>query len=74
MKKDFGRDYDHHAPRTSDERDAHALVRSRFRQLAEEMDAMLPTSRELSVMHTELETAHFWAHAALARSRAGPTT
>ncbi|SNR38976.1 Acb2/Tad1 domain-containing protein [Blastococcus mobilis] len=42
-------------------------VRALFTNLAEELDELLPAGREKAVAFTELETAHFWANAAIAR-------
>jgi len=67
--KDMAREYLHHAPSSDDDIEAHMKVREAVRACAEQLEVLCPGSRELSVAHTHLETAMFWANAALARGR-----
>lgn len=46
---------------------AHQEIRLLFKELAFELDTLLPEGRGKSVMFTELETASMWAHKALAQ-------
>lgn len=56
-----------HAATTDEKRDAHTSVRQRCRQLADELNVLLPEGREKAVVITKLEEVMFWANAALAR-------
>ena len=67
--KDMARDYDHHAPQNDADIEAHTKVREAVRACAAKLEDLCPGSRELSVAHTHLETAMFWANASLARKR-----
>ena len=58
----------HHPP---DEASAvvHEHVRTLFKDFVGQLDQLMPaTSRELSLMHTQMEQAAFWAHAHIARN------
>ncbi|MDT6983770.1 hypothetical protein ACFSUJ_12350 [Streptomyces lusitanus] len=57
-----------HAAATQDKRDAHTSVRQQCRLLADELNELLPDSREKSVAITKLEEVMFWANAAIARA------
>lgn len=71
------RRHKYHAPRpdTQDEL-RHDTIRDEIAFLAETLDGWLEvwteskSPREIALFHTALEEASFWAHAALARSRA----
>lgn len=55
-------------PATTDETKAkHEQVRELCKSLADELDEMLPPSREKSLAITKLEEAMFWANAGIAR-------
>ena len=70
MNKDLDRDYDHHPPQTKDDEIDHAMVREAFKQTAKVIQGLAPNgSRETALAHTHLETAMFWANAAIARQR-----
>jgi len=57
----------HHPPK-GDQQERYIKVRAAFRELAEVINELCPESREKSVAFTELETAQFWANAAIARN------
>lgn len=59
--------FTHHPPK-GDQEQRYAEVRAAFRRLADLLNQMCPESREKSVAFTELETAQFWANAAIARN------
>jgi hypothetical protein len=51
---------------------AHQQVRQMCREVAAELTAMLPDSRERSLAITKLEEAMMWGNAAIARGTAVP--
>lgn len=57
----------YHAPKEGQQEKYQAL-RAKAKELAQLMLDTCPESRERSVALTELETATFWANAAIARS------
>jgi hypothetical protein len=57
----------YHAPK-SGQAETYATVRDKAKELAEHLHNVCPASRELSVAITHLETAVFWANAAIARN------
>jgi hypothetical protein len=59
--------FTYHAPKPG-QPEAYQELRVKARELAELMNTRCPDSRELSVAMTHLETAVFWANAAIARS------
>jgi hypothetical protein len=61
------RNFTYHAPKEGQPAKYEAL-RSKAKELAYLIDELCPTSRERSVAMTELETAVFWANAAIARN------
>lgn len=75
-REELARRHSYHPPRHEGDKLAHQTVRDLVYSLAEEVDYILseeveaPCHREISCFHTALEEASFWAHAALARSRA----
>lgn len=59
--------FTYHAP-TEAQKDAYHTLRKQFAELCVTIDNLCPDSREKSVAFTELETAMFWANAAIARN------
>lgn len=57
----------YHAPKEG-QAELYADIRQHAKELATHLHAVCPASRELSVAITHLETAVFWANAAIARS------
>lgn len=57
----------YHAPKPG-QAAIYVSVRDKAKELAEHMHTVCPPSRELSVAITHLETAVFWANAAIARN------
>jgi hypothetical protein len=57
----------YHAPKPG-QTEKYQELRDKARELAELMNTHCPDSRELSVAMTQLETAVFWANAAIARN------
>jgi hypothetical protein len=58
--------FDYHAPDDARRRQ-HEATREACRAHAHRMDDLVPSGREKSLMRTHLETAMFWANAAIAR-------
>lgn len=68
--EDITRRFDYHPPRSVQRRNAHEDVRSLLRDVAHELNHLLPDgeqSREKEHAIAKLEEAQFWANAALAR-------
>lgn len=65
--EDVEKRFNHHPPRSQERVDQHGRTRAVFRELAHQLDSDLPVGRELSLALTHLETALFWANAAIAR-------
>jgi hypothetical protein len=61
------RRFTHHVPLDQQVRGTHDAVREQFKSFALQLADQLPESREKSLAFTELESASFWAHAAVAR-------
>jgi hypothetical protein len=59
--------YRYHAPTTEQVIDYQRL-REAGKELALLFEELCPPSQELAVAHTQLETALFWANAAIARN------
>lgn len=57
----------YHAPKPG-QPEKYEAIRSKAKELAHMIDELCPNSREKSVAMTELETAVFWANAAIARN------
>ena len=57
----------YHAPK-GDQTERYQTLRDKARELAELINELTPASREQSVAFTQLETAMFWANAAIARN------
>lgn len=60
--------YGHHKPRNHDDAEKIAESRKIFAEAATKLAALLPPGREAAVANTHLETASFWANAAIARA------
>lgn len=66
-------EYDHdniftyHSPKEG-QQEKYVAIREKAKELALLMAEVCPESRELSVARTHLETAGFWANAAIARN------
>lgn len=58
----------YHAPKQG-QPEKYEAIRSKAKELAHMIDELCPNSREKSVAMTELETAVFWANAAIARNK-----
>lgn len=65
--EELDRRFTDHAPK-GDQAARYERIRDLARIMAESLNADCPTSRELSVALTHLETAVFWANAAIARN------
>ena len=67
MQERLDRDFTYHAPK-GDQQECYVALRAKAKELAELIVASTPASREQSIALTELETAVFWANAAIARN------
>lgn len=63
----LSKNFTYHAPKPG-QPERYEAIRAKAKELAELLTASCPPSRELSVALTELETAVFWANAAIARN------
>lgn len=59
--------YSYHPPKEGQSA-KYVAIRAKAKELAYLIDELTPKSREQSVAHTNLETAVFWANAAIARN------
>jgi hypothetical protein len=59
--------FTYHAPKPS-QIPKYEIIRERAKEFATELTLLCPSSRELSLAITELETVAFWANAAIARN------
>lgn len=66
--EDITHRFDYHPPRSVQRRNAHEDVRSLLRDVAHELNHLIPETREQEYVIAKLEEAQFWANAALARS------
>lgn len=66
-RSDLDNRFDYHAPDESKQLN-HGNVRRRLRRVADDLNVLLPESREKSIVMTKLEEAMFWANAAIARN------
>lgn len=57
-----------HAASRQEKADEHTSARQGCRQLADQLNALLPEGREKSLAITHLEEVMFWANAAIARN------
>ncbi|HKK51577.1 MAG TPA: hypothetical protein VKA74_08315 [Myxococcota bacterium] len=60
--------FQHHPPVHPQQARKYEANRDAFGALAGELSRRCPMSRELSLAHTKLEEAMFWANAAIARN------
>lgn len=60
--------FGHHKPKDAADAAQIAVSRAIFAEAAAKLEALLPPGREASVAMTQLETASFWANAAIARA------
>ncbi len=67
MKLDFDNIYTYHAPK-GDQQERYVKLREAAKIFALTIRELTPESREQSVAFTQLETACFWANAAIARN------
>ncbi len=56
-----------HAASRQEKADEHTSARQGCRQLADQLNALLPEGREKSLAITHLEEVMFWSNAAIAR-------
>lgn len=66
---DINHRFDFHPATTAEKRGEHGSIRNACKELAHKFDADLPHSREKALALTYLETAMFWANAAIARQQ-----
>jgi hypothetical protein len=66
---EVNRIFDAHQPQSEEDILAHEETREAFKRIAKTM-SNLPAGRERSIVMTKLEEASFFAHAAIARTRA----
>jgi hypothetical protein len=66
IKAEINRRFDYHAP-DDEKRDRHERMREAFKQMAWVIVMDTPEGREQATALTHLETAMFWANAAIAR-------
>lgn len=73
MNAEITHRFAYHAPKNEATVKAHERVRKLLGDVAQELDALLPTDRpgEKALTQTHLEDAMFSANAAIARSRTG---
>ena len=65
---DLDNRFAYHPPMDEDTKTAHESVREDCRTLAENLVAIVPPGRELSLALTSLEQVMMWANAAIARA------
>ena len=66
-REDLRNRFEYHPPKDDDTVNAHRSIRLMMLEAAEEIDRVCPEGREKSLAITHLETAMFWANAAIAR-------
>jgi len=59
--------FKYHAPKST-QPERYEMIRAKGKELADLLLRACPTSRELSIAMTELETAVMWANASIARN------
>jgi hypothetical protein len=67
MSRELDNNFTYHAPKPG-QPERYQALRSKAKELAELFEKECPASRERSVAMTQLETAVFWANAAIARN------
>lgn len=67
MKAELENRFEFHPADNAAKRNLHGQVRAAARTFAEELDILLPESREKSLAFTAVEQAMMWGSAALAR-------
>lgn len=67
MNEDLANRFMYHAP-NDDAKARHEKVREILGACASAMSQLMPPTRELSLVHTKLEEAMFWANAGIARN------
>lgn len=67
MNEKIETNFTYHAPKPG-QPELYQKLRDKAKELAYLIDELTPTSREQSVALTHLETAIFWANAAIARN------
>lgn len=70
LRQRFETDFNHHAPKGDQQRRYEAL-RAAGKELAYQIAAYVPQSREQSVALTKLDEVLFWANAGIARNELG---
>ena len=66
-QEEIDRRFVYHSPKPG-QPEKYEAIRNKAKELAELLITMCPSSRELDVAMTELETAVFWANASIARN------
>jgi glycyl-tRNA synthetase beta subunit len=64
--------FSYHTP-IGDQADRYGRIRDKAKELAEMLEILCPTSRELSLAMTNLEQAVMWANASIARNETEET-
>jgi hypothetical protein len=67
MNPQLENNFTYHAPKEG-QPEKYVALREKAKELAYLIDELCPKSREQSVALTQLETAVFWANAAIARN------
>jgi hypothetical protein len=67
MNPQFENNFIYHSPKEG-QPEKYTALREKAKEFAYLVDELCPNSREKSVAITELETAVFWANAAIARN------
>jgi hypothetical protein len=73
MNAQIENNFKYHAP-DGDKPARYERLRAKAKEIAYEIDALCPTSREKSKAMTELEDSVMWANAAIARNPVTPLT
>lgn len=66
--EEMAKRFTYHPPRSDDEIQAYARIRSMAHDIAQHIDQVAPDSREKSLAITAIEEAVMWANAAIARN------
>lgn len=65
--KELDNNFTYHAPKEG-QPEKYQAIRAKAKEFALLIDELCPNSREKSIAFTQLETAMFWANAAIARN------